>query len=66
MITLKHVGDFYEATGPDAAVLAKALGLVLTQRRDGTPLCAFPCHAAADCFADLIYREVDVRIEGGL
>ncbi len=38
-------GDFYEHSGPQAAALAKILGLTVTQGRDGLPCIGCPKHA---------------------
>lgn len=52
-VVLQQFGDFFECIGDDAEPVAKALGIVVTTRRDGKRLCGVPAHALADCRAKL-------------
>jgi DNA mismatch repair protein MutS len=46
-ILLTKVGDYYEATGEDARMVAHELQLTVTRSRcdPQTPLCGFPYHS---------------------
>jgi DNA mismatch repair protein MutS len=39
-----RIGDFYELFDDDAVIASKALGLTLTQRTEGIPMCGMPYH----------------------
>jgi len=39
-----RIGDFYEMFDDDAVRVSKALGLTLTQRTEGVPMCGVPFH----------------------
>jgi DNA mismatch repair protein MutS len=39
-----RIGDFYEMFDDDAVIASKALGLTLTQRTEGVPMCGMPFH----------------------
>jgi DNA mismatch repair protein MutS len=41
---LFRIGDFYEMFDDDAVRVAKAIGLTLTQRTEGVPMCGVPHH----------------------
>ena len=43
-VLLFRIGDFYELFDDDAVVVSKALGLTLTQRTAGIPMCGVPHH----------------------
>ncbi len=43
-ILMFRIGDFYEMFYEDAAVISKTIGLVLTQRKAGMPMCGIPFH----------------------
>lgn len=52
-IVLMRAGDFFEAFGEPAKMLAEALGLTLTER-DGMPAAAIPHHVADRRIAQLV------------
>ncbi len=41
---LFRIGDFYEMFDDDAVKVSKAIGLTLTQRTEGVPMCGMPFH----------------------
>src|SRR3954466_12132886 len=43
-ILLFRIGDFYELFDDDAVTVSKAIGLTLTQRTAGIPMCGMPYH----------------------
>jgi DNA mismatch repair protein MutS len=43
-LLLFRIGDFYELFDDDALRASKALGLTLTQRTEGLPMCGLPFH----------------------
>ena len=43
-VMLFRIGDFYETFHDDAKIVAEALGLTLTKRKDGVPLAGIPHH----------------------
>ncbi len=43
-VLLFRIGDFYELFDDDAVVVSKAIGLTLTQRTAGVPMCGMPYH----------------------
>lgn len=51
-VTLHKFGDFFEAIGPDAADVAKTLGITLSSRK-GVPMCGVPYHRLTDYIAGL-------------
>ena len=56
MIAIQFVkmGDFYEAFGTEARIVAKTCGLVLTKRRsDGEDACGIPAWSSEERFAEL-------------
>ena len=58
-LLLVRVGDFYEAFGDDATIIAKAIGLTLTSRdvahgKRGTPMCGFPYHSLENYLGKLV------------
>ncbi|MDR1488677.1 MAG: DNA mismatch repair protein MutS [Holosporales bacterium] len=40
-----RLGDFYELFFDDAKIASKELGIVLTKKAEGTPMCGIPWHA---------------------
>ncbi|MCC6728224.1 MAG: DNA mismatch repair protein MutS [Chthonomonadales bacterium] len=65
VLLLMRVGDFYEAYGDDAVVIAEALNITLTGRDDGgqrTPMAGVPHHAAERYIARLIRQGHRVAI----
>lgn len=68
-IQLTRHGDFYEAHGGDADLLAKSLHLTLQVRIDKddnrTAVCGFPAHAAERFGARLAGMGIEVRILEG-
>jgi len=43
-----RMGDFYEMFHDDAVYASKVLGIALTKRGDGVPMCGVPYHAVAN------------------
>ncbi len=43
-VLLFRIGDFYELFDEDAMAVSKAIGLTLTQRTAGVPMCGMPYH----------------------
>lgn len=43
-VLLFRIGDFYEMFDDDAVAVSKAIGLTLTQRTEGVPMCGMPHH----------------------
>jgi DNA mismatch repair protein MutS len=43
-VLLFRIGDFYEMFDDDAVSVSKAIGLTLTQRTEGVPMCGMPYH----------------------
>ncbi|MCW3055222.1 MAG: mismatch repair protein MutS [Chthonomonadales bacterium] len=52
-IVLMRVGDFFEAYGETAKLLAETFGLTLTER-DGMPMAGIPHHMAEKRVAQLV------------
>lgn len=55
-VTVKLVGDFYEAYGENAVVVSKTLGFTLTSRPINgirTPLCGIPLYSSLRYFQQL-------------
>ncbi len=65
-ILLFRVGDFYETFGPDAIETAKALGITLTKRGNGSAseieLAGFPHHALDNYLSKLVRAGYRVAI----
>jgi DNA mismatch repair protein MutS len=56
-ITFQKIGDFYEAIGEEARVVAKELQITLTKSRSGEPMAGIPYYR--------IYRDVEeLRAKG--
>jgi DNA mismatch repair protein MutS len=56
-ITFQKIGDFYEAAGEEARVVAKELQITLTKSRSGEAMAGIPYHR--------IYRDVEeLRAKG--
>ncbi len=49
-----RVGDFYEMFFEDAVDCAHALGLTLTKRQNGIPMCGVPYHAAETYIGQIV------------
>ncbi len=49
-----RVGDFYEMFFEDAVDCAHALGLTLTKRQNGIPMCGVPFHAAENYIGQIV------------
>jgi len=49
-----RMGDFYEMFFEDAKIASKVLGITLTARTKGVPMCGFPWHAAQPYIRKLI------------
>jgi DNA mismatch repair protein MutS len=43
-VLMFRIGDFYEMFDEDAVKVSKAIGLTLTQRTEGMPMCGVPFH----------------------
>jgi len=43
-VLMFRIGDFYEMFDEDAVKVAKAIGLTLTRRTEGMPMCGLPYH----------------------
>ncbi len=43
-VLLFRIGDFYEMFDEDAVTVSRAIGLTLTQRTEGVPMCGMPYH----------------------
>src|SRR3970282_455091 len=43
-----RMGDFYEMFFDDAVYASKVLGIALTKRQDGIPMCGIPYHAVSN------------------
>ena len=63
VICLRRSGDFYEAAGPDAELVAKTLGVVVSVR-DDTPSCGLPVHSLADSIKALKAAGIRVKKMG--
>lgn len=64
-LLLMRVGDFYEAYGRPAEILASSLNIVLTGREDGgvrVPMAGVPHHAAERYIARLIRQGMRVAV----
>jgi DNA mismatch repair protein MutS len=60
-IHLHRMGDFYEAFDNEAAVMAKALDIVLT-KRNGRLMAGIPMHCADSWVTDLVKQGHKVLI----
>lgn len=58
---LMRMGDFYEAFHDDAHTLAKAIGLVVTER-NGTPMAGVPHHQLDNYLKKLVEKGIRVAI----
>lgn len=63
VVQLKKRGDFYEATGDNAAIIAEVLGITLTMR-DGSAMAAIPYHRLSEYAALLADAGLKVECEG--
>ena len=57
-----RLGDFYELFFEDARIVSKELGLVLTQKSTGMPMCGVPWHAHEMYLTKLIKKGYRVAI----
>lgn len=62
MAKLTRMGDFYEAFGDDAKVVADILGLVLTKTRDGRPACGIPAWRMDEYVLELKANGIEVSL----
>lgn len=64
-VTVKLVGDFYEAYGENAVAISKALGFALTSRPINgirTPLCGIPLYSSPRYFQQLKEAGLTVNV----
>ncbi len=61
-ILLFRIGDFYEMFDDDAVAVSKAIGLTLTQRTAGVPMCGMPHHQLETYLKRLIDRGFRVAV----
>jgi DNA mismatch repair protein MutS len=66
-INAYRYGDFYEAFREDAVILAKALTLTLTNRRNepDVPMCGFPAFSAERYLADAKEAAIQIVLHEG-
>lgn len=68
-VTLMRVGDFYEAMGEKAGMVAEELGIVLTGREVGlperVPMCGFPYHVCEQYIEKILEAHSVILIEDG-
>lgn len=61
-VLLFRIGDFYELFDEDAVTVSKAIGLTLTQRTAGVPMCGMPYHQLDTYLRRLIDRGFRVAV----
>ncbi|MBS0189586.1 MAG: DNA mismatch repair protein MutS [Phycisphaerales bacterium] len=61
-VLLFRIGDFYEMFDDDAVAVSKAIGLTLTQRTAGVPMCGMPHHQLETYLKKLIDRGFRVAV----
>jgi DNA mismatch repair protein MutS len=61
-ILLFRIGDFYEMFDDDALRVSKAIGLTLTQRTEGIPMCGVPYHQLEVYLRRLIDKGFQVAV----
>lgn len=61
-VLLFRIGDFYEMFDDDAVTVSKAIGLTLTQRTAGVPMCGMPHHQLETYLKKLIDRGFRVAV----
>ncbi|HEX8875377.1 MAG TPA: hypothetical protein VF777_01415, partial [Phycisphaerales bacterium] len=57
-----RIGDFYEMFDDDAVLVSKAIGLTLTQRTAGVPMCGVPYHQLETYLKKLIDKSFRVAV----
>ncbi|MBY0111285.1 MAG: DNA mismatch repair protein MutS [Phycisphaerales bacterium] len=57
-----RIGDFYEMFDDDAVLVSKAIGLTLTQRTAGVPMCGVPHHQLETYLKKLIDKSFRVAV----
>jgi DNA mismatch repair protein MutS len=61
-VLLFRIGDFYELFDDDAVTVSKAIGLTLTQRTAGVPMCGVPYHQLETYLKKLIAQGFRVAV----
>jgi DNA mismatch repair protein MutS len=61
-VLLFRIGDFYELFDDDAVTVSKAIGLTLTQRTAGVPMCGVPYHQLENYLKKLIAQGFRVAV----
>ncbi len=61
-VLLFRIGDFYEMFDDDAVKVSKAIGLTLTRRTEGVPMCGLPHHQLESYLRKLIDRGFRVAV----
>jgi DNA mismatch repair protein MutS len=61
-VLLFRIGDFYELFDDDAVAVSKAVGLTLTQRTEGVPMCGMPYHQLETYLRKLIDKGFRVAV----
>jgi DNA mismatch repair protein MutS len=61
-VLLFRIGDFYELFDDDAVTVSKAIGLTLTQRTEGVPMCGLPYHQLETYLKKLIAQGFRVAV----
>lgn len=61
-VLLFRIGDFYEMFDDDAVTVSKAIGLTLTRRTEGVPMCGMPHHQLENYLRKLLDRGFRVAV----
>jgi DNA mismatch repair protein MutS len=61
-VLLFRIGDFYELFDDDAITVSKAIGLTLTRRTEGVPMCGLPYHQLETYLKRLIAQGFRVAV----
>jgi DNA mismatch repair protein MutS len=61
-VLMFRIGDFYEMFDEDAVKVSKAIGLTLTQRTEGMPMCGVPFHQLETYLRKLILAGFRVAV----
>src|SRR5690349_10111688 len=61
-VLMFRIGDFYELFDDDAVTVSKAIGLTLTQRTAGVPMCGVPYHQLETYLKKLIAQGFRVAV----
>lgn len=61
-VLLFRIGDFYEMFDDDAVTVSRAIGLTLTQRTAGVPMCGLPHHQLEPYLKKLIDKGFRVAV----